>query len=409
MIDSAYMHKVFIAKSLDELRGIERSAQAHSIKVFLLRCVVWMYVVIANSIIRVLKKLFFHSKSEKTESIVIYSQGMVGDTVVLLPVVKSVRKRYASAKICWIIYSEGFSAHELIDSSFVDSVILIDAHPVVRRGSTLLFSDERLNAIRCDLFINLSPYGNRGLVGSVLREMIFAYRTHAAMAVGFHVHTWGRRGLFNEVQHYFVRNEPQRAAEVVKELHLSPAENEDLLPLNEAVKNKIIRQYLDQHHGKKIIVINLGAKFPVQKWTTEQCAGLIERLVNEMNAAVVITGTHADRHAADIIMQKNNRNVIDLVGHTSLQELIELLRLSNLCISNDTGTMHISAACGIPTIGLFTTRMSPTHWFPRGSDVTILFSFSPKTYSFDDSGDTHDTLSAIRVDDVFTVARNILR
>lgn len=403
------MHKVFIARSLDELRDIERSAQDYSLKLFLLRSAVWIYVVIANGLIGVLKKFFFHSIIGKPESIVIYSQGMVGDTVVLLPAVKSLRTRYASAKICWVIYSEGFRAHELIDSSLVDSLILIDAPPVVRRGMRLMFSDPRLSGLRCDLFVNLSPYGNRGLLGSVLREMIFAHRVNAAIAVGFRIRTYGRRGLFNEVQHYFVRNEPRRAAEVMQELDLSPTADEDVLPVDEAVRSSVIRQTLNQHKGKKIIVMNLGAKFAVQKWTTEQYVGLIERLVDEMNAAVAITGTRAERHAADVIMQNNNRNVIDLVGRTSLQELIELLRLSDLCISNDTGTMHISAACGIPTIGLFTTRMSPTHWFPRGSNVAILFSFTPSTYSFDDSGDTHNSLSAILANDVFTEASNILK
>ena len=45
--------------------------------------------------------------------------------------------------------------------------------------------------------------------------------------------------------------------------------------------------------------------------------------------------------------------VIDLVGRTDLLTAAAVLRRSGLFIGNDTGLMHLAAAAGTPTLGLF--------------------------------------------------------
>ncbi len=40
-------------------------------------------------------------------------------------------------------------------------------------------------------------------------------------------------------------------------------------------------------------------------------------------------------------------------GKTSLTELITLLRQCSLVLTNDTGTMHLAAALGVPTVSIF--------------------------------------------------------
>lgn len=44
---------------------------------------------------------------------------------------------------------------------------------------------------------------------------------------------------------------------------------------------------------------------------------------------------------------------INLTTHTSLLQMVELLRRARLVIANDSGPLHIAAALGIPTLGLF--------------------------------------------------------
>jgi heptosyltransferase-2 len=41
------------------------------------------------------------------------------------------------------------------------------------------------------------------------------------------------------------------------------------------------------------------------------------------------------------------------IGATSLGELVELLRESDLLLTNDTGTMHLAASLGVPVVAVF--------------------------------------------------------
>jgi ADP-heptose:LPS heptosyltransferase len=46
-------------------------------------------------------------------------------------------------------------------------------------------------------------------------------------------------------------------------------------------------------------------------------------------------------------------NAIDLVGRVSLPEIAAFLSRADLFVGNDSGLMHLAAAAGAPTIGLF--------------------------------------------------------
>ncbi|MGH7029495.1 MAG: glycosyltransferase family 9 protein, partial [Stellaceae bacterium] len=62
---------------------------------------------------------------------------------------------------------------------------------------------------------------------------------------------------------------------------------------------------------------------------------------------------------------------IDLVGRIDLLTAAAVLRRSALFIGNDTGLMHIAAASGTPTLGLFGPSPSRQYapWGPRADFV----------------------------------------
>ncbi|MFZ4767555.1 MAG: glycosyltransferase family 9 protein, partial [Roseimicrobium sp.] len=62
----------------------------------------------------------------------------------------------------------------------------------------------------------------------------------------------------------------------------------------------------------------------------------------------------------------------NLVGKTNLHELIAQLQTCSLLLTNDTGTMHLAAALGIPTVSVFgstepvlTGPLGPSHRIVR--------------------------------------------
>ena len=75
--------------------------------------------------------------------------------------------------------------------------------------------------------------------------------------------------------------------------------------------------------------------------------------------------------------QHETDRTIDLVGRTELLTAAAVLRRSALFIGNDTGLMHIAAASGLPTLGLFGPS-DEQHYGPWGVHTRI--ARGPRTY-----------------------------
>ncbi len=59
------------------------------------------------------------------------------------------------------------------------------------------------------------------------------------------------------------------------------------------------------------------------------------------------------------------------MGQTSLPEMVEWVRLSDLVITNDTGPMHVAAALGKPLLALFGPT-NPDRTGPHGQLDAVL-------------------------------------
>ena len=409
-------NEVHFAQSLEEMRAIEARYEACSLKQRLARLSIAVWVIAANSLVAVLRSWLFRrgiASREQVRDIVAYTAGTLGDNAVTLSALAALRDGFPEATLTVITNTTGFDP-ELVKSLFAEvrwlnRVVACCDDPVKRQGLRLRVTFPIGEKFPCDLFVNFSRFGNTGWLGAVLRELMFAKWLGAKWVIGFRINAYNRRGsVLNKVKHYFVHNEPRRGAEVLKEIMLVPGGVANALPSSAQALDNVLAK-LGARAGQSIFVLNPGAKFKIQCWPPARFAELAAHLRKEYNAWVVITGTASERLIGDEIIRMAGDVGINLAGQTSVQELIELLRLSVACISNDTGTMHIAAELGIPTVAIFTTRMSPTAWFPKGGSVIAVFSFSGQSYSYSDEGEAPcECLMQIQVKDVLLALRKLL-
>ncbi|RAX58902.1 lipopolysaccharide heptosyltransferase II [Helicobacter monodelphidis] len=115
----------------------------------------------------------------------------------------------------------------------------------------------------------------------------------------------------------------------------------------------------------KCVGINTGGAFgSAKRWSEEHFSTLAKLLLQE-GYGVIFFGGKEDVEANQkiILSLKNNSNLLDLSGKTSLESLIDSIATLDLFISNDSGPMHIAAALQIPIIALFgstdSTETSP--------------------------------------------------
>ena len=94
------------------------------------------------------------------------------------------------------------------------------------------------------------------------------------------------------------------------------------------------------------------------------------RLLVDHGFAVWVVGGPAEKALADEIAAVGGPGVRDLTG-TDLRNGILAMAAANLAISNDSGLMHIAAALGTPTMGIFGPT-SPYNWAPlNGLAATV--------------------------------------
>ena len=95
------------------------------------------------------------------------------------------------------------------------------------------------------------------------------------------------------------------------------------------------------------------------------------RLLVERGLDVWVVGGPGEKALAQEIVAAGGRKVRDLTG-TDLRNGILAMAAASVAISNDSGLMHIAAAIGTPTMGIFGPT-SPYLWAPlNGLAATVL-------------------------------------
>ncbi|HKO08804.1 MAG TPA: glycosyltransferase family 9 protein [Alphaproteobacteria bacterium] len=122
--------------------------------------------------------------------------------------------------------------------------------------------------------------------------------------------------------------------------------------------------------GPSVLAVAPTANWRGKMWRGARFAELIERLTAAdgilPNARVAVLGAASERNLAQPVLASiRPARRIDLIGKISLLTAFTVLRRSALFIGNDSGLMHLAAAAGIPTLGLFGPSR-PENYAPHG-------------------------------------------
>lgn len=98
--------------------------------------------------------------------------------------------------------------------------------------------------------------------------------------------------------------------------------------------------------------LNPGADYgPAKRWPVENFTAVARRLAREFPEVIwLVFGGKADANACARVADPLGNRAINLAGVTSLRQLMCLLKLCKLVLTNDTGPMHLAAALGTPVI-----------------------------------------------------------
>ena len=109
--------------------------------------------------------------------------------------------------------------------------------------------------------------------------------------------------------------------------------------------------------GAPVLAIGPAANWRGKEWRGERFAELAQRLTAPgglfPHARVAVLAAAHERPQALPLIEALGARAIDLVGKIHLLTVAAVIKRTALFIGNDTGLMHLAAATGTPTLGLF--------------------------------------------------------
>lgn len=124
-----------------------------------------------------------------------------------------------------------------------------------------------------------------------------------------------------------------------------------------SVNVELIINKLNLDLKKPIMAIMPGAEYgPAKQWPADYFSTVVQTYLSK-DWNVIILGSQKDKEVASEIKSSISLDIsdglYDLTGMTTLLDAIDLLSVSKVALTNDSGLMHIAAAVSTPLIALY--------------------------------------------------------
>jgi heptosyltransferase-2 len=119
------------------------------------------------------------------------------------------------------------------------------------------------------------------------------------------------------------------------------------------------------------VVFCPGAEYgPAKRWPARHFATLARMLATPQDPAWLI-GSDKDAAVGDAIVAASGGAALNLCGHSSLEQAIDLIASARCVVSNDSGLMHVAAALERPLVALYGSS-SPNYTPPLSALAQII-------------------------------------
>jgi len=165
---------------------------------------------------------------------------------------------------------------------------------------------------------------------------------------------------------------------------------------------------------RPLIVLHPGCSMPARTYPWEMYAEVVDLLVRQLDAHIVLTGTEAERPLVDAMFNRleptTREHVLAAAGTLTFPALCALIDTADLTITNNTGPMHISAALTTPVVALFALTNPPEQWGPWRVPRRLLWHEVPCRFCYSRVCPTNqECLTEVGPMDVVLAATDLLR
>ncbi|QIZ78358.1 glycosyltransferase family 9 protein [Ferrimonas lipolytica] len=272
-------------------------------------------------------------------SICIMRLSAIGDVCHAVAMVQAIQRRHPQAQITWII---GKVEAQLLAGLDGVELVVFDKR-LGWKGYKVLW--QQLKGKRYDVLLHMQV---------ALRASIATLGIKANVKVGFD------KARAKEGQWLFTNHQiqPQLQPHVLdgfmnfaRELDVEPTTPSWNMPLS--AEDLVFAEQQITTETPTLIICPAASKAE-RNWLPERYAAIAD-FASSQGLQVLLCGgpTKSEQQLAKQICNHSNVNINNMVGQTTLKQLLALLKSASMVLAPDTGPAHMATTQGTPVIGLY--------------------------------------------------------
>jgi len=351
---------------------------------------------IAGTVIVFILSLFQKEKpaNDNHTRILIIKLWALGDSVLSLSLIRGVRESYKNCSVDVLIMPR---VKDIFESYSIDNILCLNSFKDLKR---LLRKSNKY-----DIVFDCEPYLN---ISAIMSFLIGKHRIGFVKQYRSKLYT--RTIEFRKDQH-MVQNYLDMLRSLGKDYDTNKLE-EILVPQAELQK---VKKYIEDNFSNENIIgicPGISESSKNRMWFEDRFAKLADLIITELNCRVLFIDSVKNSKVTEKIMSLMKCEAINTIGKFNLKETFSLLSQCHVFISNDTGPMHLAAAQGCKTIGLFGPN-TPVLWAPYGDCNVAIYKTNLEPCIQNDKGVFKNKnrigyMGPIEVDDVFNTVKDII-
>jgi heptosyltransferase I len=279
--------------------------------------------------------------------VVILKPSALGDIAHAVPVLSALRELFPSSHITWVVnrsFEPLLTGHPDLNATLPFDRGVFKRNPIQAAKYSLQFSN-LLRRNRFDCAIDLQ---------GLLRTGLMTAATAASVRIGFANSREGSRHFYThriEVPNADQIHAVDRYWRVVEALGGAALPKRFVLPV-QASETALVNAELAEY-PRPWVALAPGARWLTKRWAIAAFAALANRATVEFGGTILLVGAPDDIALSAELRQQLTGPVFDYTGKTSISKMVAVLNNADAMVSNDTGPLHVAAACGVPCVAPF--------------------------------------------------------
>ncbi|MDD5155234.1 MAG: lipopolysaccharide heptosyltransferase II [Candidatus Omnitrophica bacterium] len=273
---------------------------------------------------------------EKNKRILVFNVNWLGDVLFSTAAIRNIRLNYPSSYIACIVPSRCYQV--LKDNPHLDEILIFDEKDRHKGFMPKLDFVRTLRNKHFDVAYLMHRSFSRALICRLARipERIGYYTKKRAFLLTKGIMPPAKDSL-HRIDHYLsiIEKAGLRVEDRYTEFFFRHEDEE------------VVEEFLKRNSARQddfLVAINPAGNWLPKRWFPEYWAELADKLIVELGAKVIITGSSADLVLVNKIQRLMRQKLIVACGLFNLKQLGALCKRVDVFISADTGPLHIANA-----------------------------------------------------------------